>query len=387
MRKAIHIYLSTFENESRILKETKSLIDNNIVDRVIVLARGNDVLPEYDEFDSGRSVYRIRSGILRDKVPVRGMGRITLVLKMLDVIWQFVKIIKKEKPDYINLHQVLLLPMIPFFRSASPKSIFIYDAHELETETNGLKGLRQKMYRQFEARFIKSFRQIFVVGSAIERWYRDKYGVNAIATVMNCPLYRDIEKKDLFREEFRISKDSRIYLYQGALFKGRGIEVILDAFSFINDVKYSVVLMGYGEMEDSIKERAKKYQNIHFKKAVHPSVVLDYTSSADVGISLIENVCLSYYYCLPNKLFEYLMAEIPCIVSNMEEMRNYVNEYSTGIVCEDTSKEELVKSIKQMDSFNMVSFKNNVPDVKQKFCWENQEKIMIEQYKKIDTDA
>lgn len=306
-------------------------------------------------------------------------------MKMMDVVWKFVKVIKKEKPLFINLHQVLLLPMIPFFKMASPKSVFIYDAHELETETNGLTGLRQKLYKEFESRFIKSFRLIFVVGQSIENWYRSIYGITNIATVMNCPVYKKIEKKDLFRQEFGIKQDSRIYLYQGALFAGRGIEVILEAFSAINDPKYTVILMGYGETEELIKEYAKKFSNIYFKKAVHPSIVLDYTGSADVGISLIENICLSYYYCLPNKLFEYLMAEIPCIVSDMQEMRNYVNEHGTGIVCKDTTPTELAKSVKAMDNFNFSDFRKNIDLVKQKFCWETQEKTMIEEYKKIIT--
>lgn len=383
MRKAIHIYLSTFENESRILKETKSLIDHQIVDQVIVLARGTDSLPEVEQFDTGRSVMRVRSGFLRDKVPFRGFGRIALVIKMMDIVWRFVTIIKKEKPDYINLHQVLLLPMIPFFKAASPKSVFIYDAHELETETNGLSGMRKAMYKKFESTFIKSFKQIFVVSPSIEKWYRETYKVDNVATVMNCPLYIDPKKKDLFRQEFNIAKESRIYLYQGALFAGRGIEIILDAFATINDPKYSVVIMGYGETEDLIKEYAKKYPNIFFKKAVHPNVVLDYTASADVGISLIENICLSYYFCLPNKLFEYLMAEIPCIVSDMEEMRNYVSKHQTGVVCMETTSEELVKSIKAMDNFDFEQFKSKVDVVKREYCWENQESTMIDKYKKF----
>jgi glycosyltransferase involved in cell wall biosynthesis len=384
VRKAIHIYLSTFENESRILKETKSLIVNNIVDQVIVLARGKDNLPEYEVFDTGRSVIRVRSNILRNKVPFRGLGRVTLVLKMINVFWNFVRIINKEKPVYINLHQVLLLPLIPFFKVASPKSTFIYDAHELETETNGLKGLRKYFYKKIESSFIKTFKQIFVVSPSIAKWYSDTYNIDNVTTVMNCPLYHTPDKKDLFRKEFKIAPNARIYLYQGALFPGRGIEIILEAFALINDPKYSVVLMGYGESVDLINQYASKYSNIYFRPAVHPNIVLDYTASADVGISLIENVCLSYYYCLPNKLFEYLMAEIPCIVSDVEEMRNYVQENNTGIVCRQTTKEELLKSIIEMNNFDFNNFRKNVDIVKQKYCWESQEKTMISVYEKIN---
>ena len=45
----------------------------------------------------------------------------------------------------------------------------------------------------------------------------------------------------------------------------------------------------------------------HFHPVVSPEVLLKYTSSADFGVCFVEDSCLSWY-CLPNKLFEYLMA-------------------------------------------------------------------------------
>lgn len=383
-RKAIHIYLSTFENESRILKETKSLITNGIVDEIIVLAKGKEGLKEFEEFDTNRYVYRVRPRFLRDRKLIPGLKTITLFIKLMDVIFKYASIIRKEKPVYVNIHQVLLLPLIPLVKLVAPKAILIYDAHELETESNGLKGKRQKLFKIFEKWFIKSFRLIIVVGPAIEQWYRNEYKIENVVTVMNCPVYQKVEKKNHFREEFGISDQAKIFLYQGALFYGRVVEVMIDAFAKINNPTYTLILMGYGEMVDEIKEAANKYQNIYFKPAVHPSVVLEYTSSADVGISLIENVCLSYYYCLPNKLFEYLMAEIPCIVSNMKEMSDYVTRNKTGIVCEDTTAEALIRSVKSIEHFDYTAFNANIEKVKKEYCWANQEAIMIDAYKKLE---
>lgn len=383
MKKAVHIYLSHFENESRILKETKSLIDHRIVDQVVVLAMGKEGLLDFEEFDKNRFVKRVRPQFMRNKKPIRGFYRISQYIKMLDFLYRLVMAIRKEKPIYVNLHQVMLLPLIPVIKLLLPKAKLIYDAHELETETNGLKGRRKKMFKIWEKLFIKRFGLVIVVGPSIEQWYRERYGINNIITVMNCPLYQQVQKQNHFREEFGIAPESKIFLYQGALFYGRGIEVLLHAFAEINDPKYTLVCMGYGEMAEEVQKYATIHQNIFFKKAVHPSVVLNYTASADVGISLIENVCLSYYYCLPNKIFEYLMAEIPCIVSNMQEMRNYVLENGTGVVCEDTTKEALIKSVLEMGTYDTIQFKNNIESVKQKYCWASQEKEMIAGYNKF----
>ena len=64
--------------------------------------------------------------------------------------------------------------------------------------------------------------------------------------------------------------------------------------------------------------------------------MLLHTRGADVGICGVDNVCLSYYYSLPNKLFEYLHAGVPVLVPEWPEMLRIVKEYGCGwLVGED----------------------------------------------------
>lgn len=383
IKKAIHIYYSSFENESRILKETKSLISHGIVDQILVLAKAKESLPSFQEFDTNRFVQRVRPRFMGGRKLIPGLRMLILLIKLLDVFFQYVSIIKREKPLYVNIHQVMMLPLVPLVKLVSPKTVIIYDTHELETESNGLHGMQKRIFKIFERSFIRSCKLVIVVGGAIEEWYRNEYKIDNVVTVMNCPFYQQVQRKNHFREEFGIAESSKIFIYQGAMFAGRGIEVLLQAFGKINDPAYTLILMGYGEMEEEVKTTAAKYSNIYFKPAVHPSIVLEYTSSADIGIALTQNVCLSYYYGLGNKLFEYLMAEKPCIVSDMIEMSNYVKKNGTGIVCEDTTAEALIESVKRMGDFDYKGFQERVESVKREYCWEKQEIIMIDAYKKL----
>ena len=77
----------------------------------------------------------------------------------------------------------------------------------------------------------------------------------------------------------------------------------------------------------------KKNSNIHLHKKVPHNQVVNLIKSADVGICIIENVSLSDYYCLPNKLFEYSFAGLRVIGSDFPEISNYILSNKLGEVC------------------------------------------------------
>jgi len=45
-----------------------------------------------------------------------------------------------------------------------------------------------------------------------------------------------------------------IFLYQGGLNNGRGIEILLETFKNIENKNLVIVFMGYGTLEDEIKK-------------------------------------------------------------------------------------------------------------------------------------
>ena len=116
--------------------------------------------------------------------------------------------------------------------------------------------------------------------------------------------------------------------------------------------------------------------------AVPPDEVLDYTASADVGVTLVEDACLSYRYCLPNKLFEYVMARIPVVVSDLPEMKKLVNEYKIGAVWDAGSGQSIFSALKRIVSTPPVELINNQNSMAGLFNWDEQEKNMIGAYKK-----
>ena len=289
----------------------------------------------------------------------------------------------KER-DIVHCNDLLTLPMGVIAKKFYNKNLkIVYDAHEYETELNGLKGKKKRFRKLLEKSLIKYADRVMTVSNSIAEEYVRLYNIEKPVLVLNTPPYTDIVKKNIFRETFNIDEDKTIFLYQGGLVNGRGIEDILESFREIKDDKSVIVFMGYGVFEEEIQKHAAKYNNIFFHPAVSPDVLLEYTSSADFGISMIEDICLSYRYCLPNKMFEYMMAEVPVIVSNLPEMKKVVETYKVGVVAKSNGREGLEAAILEATKLDKQELNTNIKKAKKIFNWEEQEKVLLATYRDL----
>ena len=373
----LHISLTEMRNESRVLKETNSILNHNIASEVYIASLHADDLEE-------EKIYNDNLILNRFKLSSRKLSKnlFVQVLKYFEFIYRVTLFFRKKDIKMVNIHTIALLPLGIFLKYLF-KAKLVYDTHELETETNGSRGLRKKLAKFMEKRLIKKCDIVFVVSENIADWYAKEYEIQRPIVVKNAPRLIDSKKTNHFRENLSIKEDSIIVLYQGVLSKGRGVDLLLESFKQRDDDKVVIVFMGYGEIEEDIKIASKERNNIFFHPAVAPEIVLEYTSSADIGISFIENTCLSYYYCLPNKLFEYAMAGLPVIVSNMKEMRELVEKYDMGIVVTDDKIESMNNAIDKILQSDIKQMKQNARRCAEENSWEKQEVKMINEYKRV----
>ena len=112
--------------------------------------------------------------------------------------------------------------------------------------------------------------------------------------------------------------------------------------------------------------------------AVSPNEVISICSVADVGIHPIENTCLNHFYCLPNKLFQYIQAGIPVLCSDFPEMRKIVDGYKVGEVfdVEDVNNISNTINIFFEDMEKLMEYKNNCIKASATLNW-NIEKIKL----------
>lgn len=372
----IHIVLNSFVFESRVLKESGSLTRSGLVSRCFVLALQGDGMPEHEEIDACREVWRIN---LRSRGWPADPFFIVKGIRYLELCWHILSFSVRNKVDLVNVHSWATLPL-GFLVKILCGAKLVYDTHELETEAFALTGMTKWVAKLIERLLIRRADLVIVVGDAISDWYRKEYDIENVATVLNSPPRYERKESNLLREELGISESRRIILYQGGLIRGRGIEGLLAAYSELKDDRFALVFMGYGALEELIWQYAAPGSGIYLQKAVNPGVVLDYTSSADVGVSYIDNPSLNDRYCLPNKFFEYISAGLTVIVNDAPEMARYVRNNSIGAVLGELSKESLADALEQLEQMDKEELAVRLDRVAADSCWETQEERMLAGY-------
>lgn len=261
----------------------------------------------------------------------------------------------------------------------------VYDSHEYFTEVPELvnRPRVKAIWTKIEMALVPKVNAAYTVCESIAEVYRDKYGVD-FKVVRNLPVRSFSEDTHRMTRSHPMSINiSKIILYQGALNLGRGLEDTIKAMQFIDGAE--LWLAGDGDLTPILKKLAatlKLESKVKFLGRLPLQELIDVTREADLGISLEEDLGLNYRFALPNKLFDYIQAGVPVLVSDLPEMRRIVEDYGVGTYLEFSRRNELAEAIWDalFNDEKRKVWRENMARGAIQLCWENEEKVLREIY-------
>lgn len=377
---AIHLSHTNIESDSRILKETEALHSCGYT-LVCIGAEQDDseIARKRNAVKPGYTVITLTLRFKKLRVP-KIFRTLKHLLVLAELNFRMFFSARSHRAQVIHCHDTYVLPA-GFLLKKLTGAKLIYDAHELESNRNGSSRLYSKMIFFIESRLWGSIDRLIVVSDSISDWYQKNIGPKQNETILNSPSFDpsqySAKATNYLREKFSISK-GKVFVYFGLLSTGRGIEKIIESFKEIS-VTSTVVFIGYGDLAKVIQETSKTHENIFYHPPVHHSDLIRIGKSADCGFCLVENVSLSDYYSLPNKLFEYAFSGIPVIASKLPEIEKIVTEFNLGC-CTGLSTSEIVNSVKAVE----ISNKKTIDAQKlSALSWDAQSKKLIQLYDKL----
>jgi glycosyltransferase involved in cell wall biosynthesis len=340
----LHLTHTDTRFDNRILKEIGALSDTKLYN-ILCIGVASD---ERAAMSKSIPDAKIRTLSLITKMPKWVPRPIRHTLMFTELYLRFTVLGIRHKPKIIHCHDTMVLAIGVIIKIIS-KSKLIYDAHELESNKNGQSKILAKATLYIEKACWSYVDHLISVSDSIIEWYNNNLGAKKSTLILNSPLIKssEVKKGNYFHDLYDIEPSKSVFIYLGILGRGRGIDLILEAFCDEN-IESHIVFVGYGEFEKKIFDIAQIENNIHLHEAVPHEDVVSLVASADVGLCLIENVSLSDYYCLPNKLFEYAFAGLPILTSDFPDITKMVHKYNLGKVCSVSSK-SILSTIKEIE--------------------------------------
>jgi len=280
--------------------------------------------------------------------------------------------------------------LLPFYLISKIKKLpLVFDSHEIYSELPSLynRPKTKKVWKVLEKFLLPKIKYFYTVSDGYANWFKKEYNVNP-SVIRNVPnRIKFNENQDfIFFQLPENSNNEKILLYQGAINISRGIDKMIEAFTSINNCQFWIA--GDGPKKQEYEQLVKDLNltdRIHFLGSIPPKTLKTITPLAEVGMSLEEDLGLSYRYALPNKLFDFVQAKVPVLATNLPEIKQTVLDYKIGKVIDNHTPQHLAIKLQEMLAEGKISYQESLAIAAKELCWENEEiklKAIFEQIKK-----
>lgn len=203
----------------------------------------------------------------------------------------------------------------------------LYETHEFHVDQSAAHpDWYKRLVLAVEGWVVRRSDGVIVVGEYIARAIQAQYQIDSLpAVIKNCPPYEAVTKPPREDGPYKL-------LYHGVYQPKRGLEYLILAMHQIEGAH--LYLRGFGYWEEPLRHLVEEEKLAHKVTFLPPLPMQKLVAEAapfDVGVGAFQDVNLSIRYCLPNKIFEYLMAGLALAVSDLPELRRVVDDYRVGV--------------------------------------------------------
>ena len=263
----------------------------------------------------------------------------------------------------------------------------VFDSHELFPEVPELvrRPVVRSIWLLIERILIKRISYGSTVSDAIANHYNNKYNKPFVVIRNVGRFHNDTDFEGIIKDD-----DKKTIIYQGALNVGRGLELAIQSMMHVENIRLQII--GDGNIREKLEKLVSDLgldNKVEFVGRIPLEELWEYTAKAHLGISLEEDLGLNYQFALPNKLFDYIQARIPVVVSDLKELSAMVDRYAIGKILTDRTPDKLgeVFTIMLEDELTKGVYYTNLEIAARELCWEREEEKLIELFKRVSTLA
>ena len=291
----------------------------------------------------------------------------------------------ERPPDIVHTHDMGGLTIGGKLRREAEKPSFswIHDIHEYVRGGTFLPESRRKFFTSMEEEFIRSPDALISVSPALNEVLQDLYSLPAQpALVLNAPRLADFDPyfpKDV-RTALGIGRDVPLLVYIGNVKEDRDVLTVVKALPMLPEIHLAIVTNSSGRYVWELKDTAGKLGvagRIHFHSYVPFYNVTSFLRTATVGVHSWPhhpNAELG----VSTKIFEYIHAGLPSVVSDNRVMKEFVEEHDCGLAFEVGNAGLLAEAVtRALERLRAEpSWRQSIQALAERYSWETQESVI-----------
>ncbi|QSZ41442.1 glycosyltransferase [Sulfurimonas aquatica] len=334
------------------------------VNLVVADGKGDEYLNDVNIFDIG----------------AKNGGRLSRMTTTVSKV--FDKAVKLES-DIYHLHDPELIPIGLRLKKLGKKIIF--DAHEDVSKqilskhylNKYIRVILSKVFGMYETRAFKKFDAIVGATPYIRGEFL-KINTKTV-DINNFPIVEELGEN----VEWNSRKTEACYI--GAIAEIRGIKEIVKAIGLTKNCRLNLA----GKfVEASVEKEVKEYagwNRVNELGFVGREEIKKILQRSKVGLVTLHPI-INYQDALPVKMFEYMVAGIPVVSSDVKLWKSIVDDANCGLCVNPLEPEEITNAIDYLISNDEVAKRmgeNGKKAVIEKYNWRIEEKKLYELYESI----
>ena len=228
----------------------------------------------------------------------------------------------------------------------------IEDYHDAETEEAIADPVERRARSIIQAALLPACASLTCASPLIGDKYREVYKADPV-TILNVFPFSQAPAAPtagrLITEEY----PAVFYWFSQTIGHGRGLENVLKVMARMR-LPVELHLRGFASEEyaaslQSLARREGLKRPVKFLAPGSPNEMSRLAAAADIGLSVEEATPLNHDICLPNKIFVYLLAGIPQLLSNTTAQQAFAAEIAEASLLGNMARPEETAS--KLDSF------------------------------------
>jgi hypothetical protein len=330
MKRILIIVFSDIQHDARVARQIAFLKENY---KLYVLAFGGKENDGYEFIKISKPVLGLFKKIVSAFLLVARFYN--LAFRILHPSKQAQSLLLNKKFDLVIANDIESLPWAFQFYSSTP---VLFDAHEYAPRHFEDRLSWRIFFKGFNTylckKYIPKVAAMTTVGKGLAVEYEKNFGVKP-TVITNANWYYDIQPRPV--------TDKIRMIHHGGSTPSRKLELMIEMMKHL-DNRFELDLMlivppsasnktkGY---IDYLKSLASNDKRIRFLPALKSSEIVPFINQYDIGVFLLPPVNFNYANTLPNKLFDFIQAQLAIAIGPTPEMAEIVNKYDIGVVSED----------------------------------------------------